>query len=138
MVKGELIMKGKCLCGAIEISASNVHDVSICHCSMCRRWSGGPLFAIHGATGVQINGDTLSVYASSAWAERGFCCKCGTHLFYRLVQNNEYFLPAGLFQTAEVELTSEIFIDEKPNFYELNNDTLKMTGQQVFESYTSE
>ena len=34
--------KGGCLCGAVEIEAKTlVAFVGACHCSMCRKWSGG-------------------------------------------------------------------------------------------------
>lgn len=128
-------MKAKCLCGSIEVDATDHKDVGLCHCSMCRRWTGGPMFAVHCGSDVSFNGQEPSRYQSSDWAERGFCPTCGTHLFYHLLPGNEYILPAGLFQDQEFNLSSEIFIDEKPAYYELKNETQKMTGQQVFEQY---
>ena len=59
------------------------------------------------------------------------------HLFYHLLPSDEYILTAGLFQDRDFTLSSEIFIDEKPAYYELKNDTRKMTGQQVFEQFSS-
>lgn len=44
--------------------------------------------------------------------------------------------PAGIFQDSEFRLTTEIFIDEKPGFYEMGNATHKMTGQEVFAQFT--
>lgn len=128
-------MKGKCLCGSIEVHAPDHQEAALCHCSMCRRWSGGPMFAVHCGPDVQFNGAAPATFRSSDWAERGFCPSCGTHLFYHLLPSNEYILPAGLFQDQEFHLASEIFIDEKPAYYELKNDTRKMTGQEVFEQY---
>ncbi len=131
-------MKAKCLCGAIEVTAPKVEEVGLCHCSMCRRWSGGPMFALHCGANVHFSGTEPTRYQSSEWAERGFCSDCGTHLFYHLASENDYILPAGLFQDEDFQLRSEIFIDEKPAYYELKNDTHKMTGQEVFEQYNSE
>ncbi len=128
-------MKGKCLCGGIEVEASDQNDLGLCHCNMCRRWTGGPMFAVHCGSEVSFTGDTPARYKSSDWAERGFCPKCGTHLFYYLIPNNEYVLPAGLFQDKDFSFSSEIFIDEKPGYYEFSNQTKKLTGQQVFELY---
>ncbi|WP_036542315.1 GFA family protein [Nitrincola lacisaponensis] len=128
-------MKAKCLCGSIEVIAPKHEEVSLCHCSICRRWSGGPMFAVHCGSDVQFSGVTPSTYRSSDWAERGFCPSCGTHLFYHLLPNNEYILPAGLFQDQAFHLASEIFIDEKPDYYELKNKTHKMTGQEVFDLF---
>jgi len=128
-------MKGKCLCGSIEVVADKHEDISLCHCSMCRRWTGGPMFAVHCGTQVSFSGAEPSTFRSSDWAERGFCSQCGTHLFYHLLPNGDYILPAGLFQEQNFKLTSEIFIDEKPAFYEFRNETRKLTGQQVFEQF---
>ena len=94
------------------------------------------MFAVHCGSDVQFSGTSLSTFHSSDWAERGFCNKCGTHLFYHLLPNNEFILPAGLFQDQVFTLTNEIFIDEKPEFYELKNETQKLTGQQVFEQFS--
>ena len=128
-------MKGQCLCGAIEVEAPAQQEVGLCHCSMCRRWSGGPMFAVHCGSQVRFGGQAPSVYRSSEWAERGFCPRCGTHLFYHLLPANDYILPAGLFQDQGFRLTNQIFIDEKPAFYDFSNDTATLTGQQVFEQF---
>ena len=128
-------MQGTCLCGGITVSSGDQNEVSLCHCAMCRRWSGGPMFAVHGGKGVSFKGLTPTAYRSSEWAERGFCPTCGTHLFYHLLPTDEYILSAGLFQEQGFELTGQIFIDEKPDFYALKNDTPTLTGQQVFEQF---
>ena len=128
-------MKGNCLCGAIEVVAERQTEVGLCHCSTCRRWSGGPMFAVHCGPNVEFKGEKVSIYRSSDWAQRGFCAACGTHLYSHLLPSNEYIIPAGLFQSEQFELKSEIFIDEKPAFYEFKNKTNKMTGQEVFEQF---
>lgn len=130
-------MKGKCLCGSIEVTAPDREQIGVCHCSMCRRWSGGPMFAVHCGTEVGFSGPAPRTYRSSEWAERGFCPTCGTHLFYRLLQGNEYILPVGVFQDQAFQLANEVFIDEKPAYYELKNQTKKFTGKQVFEMFAS-
>ena len=130
-------MKGSCLCGAVEISARADSEVDVCHCSMCRRWGGGPLFTVPSRAAIELGGRaTPATYRSSDWAERGFCPNCGTHLFYHLLPSNEYAIPAGLFQDADdLRLTSQIFIDEKPAYYDLANRTRTMTGAEVFAQY---
>jgi hypothetical protein len=100
-------MKAKCLCGSIEVIAPEHNEVGLCHCSICRRWSGGPMFAVHCGSDVQFSGVTPSTYRSSDWAERGFCPGCGTHLFYHLLPSNEYILPAGLFQDQAFHLPAK-------------------------------
>lgn len=131
-------MKGNCLCGAIQVIAPEQKEVGLCHCSMCRRWSGGPTFAVVCESGVEFIGDNPKIYHSSEWAERGFCAKCGTHIFYRQLHSSAYIIPAGLFNEQNFHLNTEIFIDQKPSFYEFKNETLKLTSQQVSEQFKAQ
>ena len=129
-------MKGKCLCGAVEVTTNPATKVHACHCSMCRRWAGGPSLMIEAdRDGLVVTGSP-AIYHSSDWAERGFCGQCGTHLFYRLRSADYYALSAGLFQDQPgLHLASQVFIDEKPGFYDFANDTPKQTGAEVFAQY---
>ncbi|MBD2078212.1 GFA family protein [Phormidium sp. FACHB-592] len=132
-------MDGKCLCGAITVRTPDKKNIDACHCGMCRRWGGGPALGVACGSEVQIDGvDKLKVYKSSEWAERAFCGECGTHLFYRLLATNKYFVPAGLFQNEiEFEFKEQIFIDVKPGYYEFANQTLNMTEAEVFAKFAS-
>lgn len=129
--------QGSCMCGAVKVTARGVgHEVGACHCSMCRKWAGGPLLAVECGTDVSFEGeDHIGVFDSSVWAERGFCKTCGSHLFYRLKESREYSMPAGLFDNADFVLKSQIFIDEKPAYYNFAEQTHNMTGAEVFAQY---
>jgi len=61
-------MKGTCLCGAIEVIADAKNEVSLCHCSMCRKWSSGALHAVHCGPNVTFKGAEPKRYQSSDWA----------------------------------------------------------------------
>jgi hypothetical protein len=65
---------GKCLCGKVEIRASAMSSsVGACHCSMCRKWTGGPLLVIDCNTEVKITGEEyVSAYSSSDWRSVDF------------------------------------------------------------------
>ncbi|MDH3689663.1 MAG: GFA family protein [Gammaproteobacteria bacterium] len=129
---------GSCLCGATGTNAKNVSkNVGACHCSMCRKWAGGPLLAVDCGTEVSFEGEeNISVFDSSEWAERGFCNKCGSHLFYRLKDSKQYIMPVGLFEDDRMFVFDhQIFIDEKPSFYRFANETEDMTGAEVFAKY---
>jgi hypothetical protein len=137
---GETERRGSCLCGAVRIAIKTTSkSVSACHCNMCRKWGGGPLFAIECGSDVQFDGtDNISVVSSSVWAERGFCCKCGSHLFYRLKQEGHYAVPVGLLDDGEPWVfDQQIFIDEKPSFYSFANQTKNLTGAEVFAQYAT-
>ena len=132
--------KGSCLCGAIHLYAQTVsREVGACHCSMCRKWTGGPLLGVDCGSIVSFEGgENIATYDSSAWAERGFCKKCGTHLFYRLKAQNQYFVPVGLLDIfPEVVFDHQLFIEEKPAFYSFANETKNMTGAEVFAQFAA-
>ncbi len=129
---------GSCLCQRVKVSAKRMSkNFGACHCSMCKTWGGGPLLASDCGTEVSFEGqDNISVYNSSDWAERGFCKHCGTHLFYKLKEKSVYHMPLGLFVLPEeMQFESQIFIENKPGYYEFSNATKNMTGEEAFAAY---
>ena len=90
-------------------------------------------------TDISFNGEeAITVYNSSNWAERGFCKKCGSHLFYRLKESKQHMVPVGLFDDqAHFVFESQVFIDKKPSFYSFSNKTKDMTEAEIFEMYGS-
>jgi hypothetical protein len=130
---------GGCLCGAVRFTASpNDREVGACHCSMCRRWTAGPFMVRDCGTTLSVEDKTnLGIYRSSEWAERAFCKQCGTPLFYRLIEQDLYFVSAEAFDNREgYALASQVFIDEKPAYYEFANTTHNMTGAEVFAAFS--
>ncbi|MFJ4153744.1 GFA family protein [Pseudomonas sp. NPDC089752] len=126
---------GSCLCGEthLHVTLDNNH-VSACHCSMCRKWTGGPLLVVDCSQPPRFEGRAASVYDSSEWAQRGFCGRCGTHLYYRLKDKNSYAIPVGLLDGDEGwEFKLQIFIEQKPAWYCFANQTTELTGEQAFE-----
>ena len=130
---------GQCLCANVSFMASSVDaNIGACHCNMCRTWGGGPLLAVDSGDNVAFQGEeNISIFDSSEWAERGFCKQCGTHLFYRLKQTGQTFIPTGLFKKSEFILDHQVFIDEKPKYYCFANKTHDMTGAEVLAKYAS-
>ncbi|MEC3859778.1 GFA family protein [Mesobacterium sp. TK19101] len=115
---------GRCMCGAVRFTATDVPSKGgICHCEMCRRWTGSALIGITVPTGsITWQGEAPSVIQSSDWAERGFCGKCGSGLFFRVTLQGDWFgnteLPVGVFDDPNgFEITNEIYIDHKPDSY---------------------
>ena len=131
-------MNGQCLCGTVRFTSPEAREIGACHCGFCRRWGGGPLLAVHCGPQVGFEGaENIAVYASSTWAERAFCKVCGTHLYYKLLATGEYFVPAGAFDSGDFEITTQIYIDKKPGYYDLANRTPTLTEQQVLDQYAS-
>ena len=111
-------LTGHCLCGAVTIAVAGEHDrrIGACHCRMCQRWSGGLFLCFRAdASAVAITGE-VTRYRSSAFAERAFCPRCGSHLWFNDVRDTgppeSYELMPGLFDAARAwPLRSEIYID---------------------------
>lgn len=131
-------ISGHCLCGAITIKVASVDGkFGACHCDMCRRWVGGPYLVMDCGTDVSFEGEEhIGVYDSSDWAERGFCKQCGTNLFYRLKQNQQTMMSPGLFGSMdELTFDHQVFIEEKPAYYDFANKTQNMTGEECFAAF---
>ena len=136
----EQTVKGGCLCGAVRFTAAprNRH-VDTCHCGMCRRWTAGPMFTLDCSGTLAIEDATqLGVYRSSDWAERCFCKQCGTSLFYRLVGRDFCAVSAETIDdNSGFTFTTQIFVDEKPGYYDFANQTKNMTGPEVFAAFAA-
>lgn len=127
---------GKCLCGAVSFSADGVEpEVHVCHCDMCRAWSGGPLVATQVGS-VRFTGEAHVIrYDSSEWGARGFCGRCGSNLFYHLKPADQYMISLGAFDDqSPFRLAGEIFIDRKPPAYALAGDHPRQTGEEFLAS----
>ncbi len=82
------------------------------------------------------NVETLTIFNSSDWAERGFCGTCGTHLFYRLKESGQHMVPAGILDVeGDCNFDHQVFIDKKPSYYSFSNKTKDMTGAELFALY---
>ena len=129
------VVKGSCLCGAVKVSTTSTNKkIGACHCNMCRKWGGGAFLAVECGSDVSFEGqENIGIYQSSEWAERGFCKNCGSHLFYKFKQNNQYYVPVGILDNSEgLVFDHQVFIDEKPEYYSFANETKNMTGEELF------
>jgi hypothetical protein len=50
-----------------------------------------------------------------------------------MLANNEFIIPIGLFDehSVDISIESQIFVDNKPEYYALANNTKTMTGVEV-------
>ena len=97
---------GGCLCGAVRyefvIEANADGQVSslagnYCHCTMCRKSTGGGFAALFDVPKEAIawtRGEPAS-FRSSPLATRGFCNKCGSPLYYDKDGTSVRWLTAG-------------------------------------------
>ena len=95
---------------------------------MCRRRGGGPLMCMNCGSGLAVEGGQVARYRSSDSAERGFCSRCGTHLFFYFVPDGSYFVPAGVFDDQSgLDFETEIYVDVKPDYYAFAGDRKRQT-----------
>lgn len=117
---------GHCLCGGVSFAVEGkVRPVVYCHCSQCRQQTG-----LHYAA-TEVPRDRLTVagenlvtwYRASAAAERGFCSRCGSALFWRQDGNLNISILAGAFDTPSGLVGGyHIYCADRGDFYTINDD----------------
>lgn len=131
---------GRCLCGAISFTVESFEtEHHVCHCNMCRRWASGPTF-VTAASGVTFEGEEhIGRYNSSEWAERAFCKRCGSNLFYRLKPKDVYLMSVGAFDDpAPFRVAAEIFVDSQPPGYRLAGPSERLTEAETLARFMNE
>ena len=123
MSSKESLSAGGCLCGGVRYEVrGELRDVVACHCSQCRR-SSGHFVAATGAPSDRLTltrCDTLAWYASSDWAERGFCSRCGSSLFWRPKEGDSSWtsIMAGTLDgPTHLRIQKHIFVADKGDYY---------------------
>ncbi len=126
---------GSCLCGAVEFSVAAFTRLEACHCGMCQRWTSSVLVSAEVASDdVDFEQqDGLVWYRSSDKAERGFCDRCGSSLFFRFDDDQtRWGVAAGSLELPrDRKLDEEIFVDERPAYLKLSGRHRKLTGKQI-------
>lgn len=79
---------GSCLCGDLRFTATLPSKwMAHCHCTLCQRAHGAGVVTWVGFEANQVGIDDpqarLQWYESTPGAERGFCRRCGSTLFFR-------------------------------------------------------
>lgn len=118
------MIKGNCLCRGVEYTLSGPLRNSVaCHCVQCRKTSG------HYVSATQVDADQLTIvsdetlqwYRSSPSAERGFCNRCGSSLFWRHEDDNGAvsIMSGTLNGPTGIHTEKHIFTADKGDYYEI-------------------
>jgi hypothetical protein len=132
-------MRGGCICGAVRFEAEpRAREIHACHCQTCRRWTGAALLGVSVLPDdVRFEGaEHIRTYQSSEWAERAWCDRCGTTLYYHLTADGfgpkTYEMALGLFDEPDgLPLTKEIYIDRKPDGFAFAGEHERQTKAEV-------
>lgn len=130
---------GGCMCGAVRFTMElRRTDFGACHCEMCRRWTGSAFL------GLTVPEDAITFEGlehvrrlqSSAWAERAWCDRCGTGLWYRITAEHPmaggYEIPIGVLDDADgLTFTRALFTDCKPDSFSYADEHRKLTRARV-------
>ncbi len=99
---------------------------------MCQRWGGAFYAGVKGERAVVSGEEAVTVYRSSHWAERAFCGTCGSNLWYRFLPTGNRSFLAGLFDLpAGFGIEQQIFVDEKPDWFDIAQPSPMMTAEEV-------
>lgn len=132
MVKVNETIKGSCLCNNINYEVNgSLRPVCYCHCGQCRKTSGHFVAATQcELKEISIDGE-VTWYASSSSAQRGFCAKCGSQLFWKPENGTKLSIFAGSLDNppSSIKANSQLFSSAKSDYYDLPD--VEQIGQET-------
>jgi hypothetical protein len=108
---------GGCLCGAVRYEATPTHrDGYYCHCRMCQLAFGNTRAAFVNLRKNEVRwvASPPTYYASSTFARRGFCKRCGAPLSFEYLASERMDLSVGsLDKPAAVAPVSHFAVESR-------------------------
>lgn len=123
---------GGCICGQVRYRVRGpLADVIACHCRQCRRMSGH----VYAATAVPQDAFELTESAGLTWyrssesSRRGFCCNCGSSLFFDHGPEEPIGIAAGSFDgDPPLRMAAHIYVDEAGKYYTIDDEVERYDG----------
>jgi len=114
---------GSCLCGSVRFTVRGaIGAPDACHCTGCRKQSGH-FFAsgnVPRASLAVTGSEQVTWYPSSPKVRRGFCCRCGSSLFWDPAGYDWIAIAMGAFDApTHTHLERHVFVSEKGDYYEI-------------------
>jgi hypothetical protein len=124
--------RGSCLCGAVAYEVHGpLRNVVACHCTQCRKQTGHYMAATAASRDdfKLVRSDGLRWYRSSAAAERGFCDRCGSVLFWSRDGGPDISITAGSIDgPTGVTTEGHIFCGSKGDYYVIPEEGYRRQG----------
>jgi hypothetical protein len=119
------MVNGGCLCGAVRFRVeADLRDPIACHCKQCRQVSGHFFSAVPAPkAAVRFERDEgLRWYRHTGIAERGFCGRCGSTLFWRGDEGPDVMVAMGsLDETGGLKLSGHYWVDFMGDYYDIDD-----------------
>lgn len=115
------MLTGSCLCGDITFTVTgDPQGASMCHCTQCRKQSGGIWSSAFVAQSDLTVTGPVSWFASSPQAQRGFCPRCGAFLFWQAHDEDTISFALGAIDgPTGLHLQKHIFTGSKGDYYDI-------------------
>ena len=123
---------GSCNCGSVKFGISTqVSDVYICHCSICRKSTGGGGIAV-----AIVNNDDFSWLEGHAFIktwhkanhdwQTSFCTNCGSPLPGKNDEKASY-VPVSLLDSGQgnLKVQHHLFVDSKPAWEKIGDKAIR-------------
>jgi hypothetical protein len=114
---------GSCLCGDVRFELRGPLDAVIaCHCTQCRKQTGHHWASTHTADADLhfLSRESLRWYRSSGTAQRGFCGRCGSTLFWKVDGSDTTSVCVGAIDgPTGLALAGHIYVADKGDYYPL-------------------
>ena len=115
---------GGCQCGRVRYEVrGKLRDVIACHCVQCRRTSGHfvAATACRREAFTLVKGQSLKWYSCVPGFRRGFCCECGSNLFFEEEGGERVSIAAGsLDEPQGLKIAAHIFASEAGDYYAID------------------
>jgi len=131
----EQVVAGSCNCGGVRFELTGtLHGIFVCHCSICRRWTGSsgvPIVVVDRQGFSWTQGSELV----SRWNKPGhdwmsaFCRVCGSSLPVD-DDASRMAVPAGLLgdDAPDLQVTDHIWVDSRARWDVIADDGKRHSG----------
>ena len=119
---------GSCLCGAVALTLPDQFDyMGNCHCSECRKFSGGDYASVGGLDGNKVTivkgEEAIGRYRKSAETTLAFCGHCGSSLFSQKSSSGKINLRLGVLDDVPSQRPAfHIFVGSKAPWHQIGDD----------------
>ena len=136
------MIRGSCLCGAVKFEVTRfVGPFEYCHCSRCRKVSGGAFASMVGVAAEDfawISGrDEIESYVAPVdeWPpgyKSSFCRRCGSPMPGFDPQEEWFEIAAGgLDDDPELRFDRHIFVECLPDWSQITDDQPQLTKAEL-------